>query len=380
MKFFPIEKIECAIDSVSSELNKSNRIDYVPAHLFAYLIIASSVFPDLSQTEIFRRLYCCYEEFYFLQNMNISISTDIFRAKRELGYEFVRKLSQTDVVPIANFQHAEKSIRKGYYKNWHLITLDTGQILVPDTSANHTMFNLKQIGEKPQGDVCYLEFVTLIENISKIMFGSQPIGSQKDKIETLLNIKQYLSDDMLCISSQKTFIPEAWEPLSLNASLLWQIHSNTKMKIMKRYPDSSSLSYIYANQNDMKRGRNRIPVRLIKYKIIQGQQDLDVHKRSQVKLKLITSILDYKQAPAVDLVKIYLKRAKWNNILEFYNDYCIKDQFSFRSKSPDLIFQEFYGFLLANYTIRRCFFEAFYNIDESATATMSSNDSVIICT
>lgn len=378
---FPINDIRHLMDEVVPEyvvFAELNKKEPIPAHLFIYLVIAMSVFPHLNQTEILRRLFCSHEDYFFIPTMYENMSSQIQRAKTKLGSKLFEEMANHFIKPVISFEEDTNNCNHGQYNNWHLITLDIGRIPVPETPENQNMPSFIKIDRDLNTNSIYFEFITLIENTSNVMFGAQPIFDQANRNEIILSVHKNLTPKMLCISSPKIFLSELWDSLSKRTNLLWKIESNMRLKCVKRYPDGSYLSYIYPNKIDMKRQKNRIPIRLIKYRLFDRQQNTTDDKVSQIKDKLITSVLDYKQAPAIDLIKLYIKRAKLIDTFDWYKQNSSRDQFLFRSKTPDLVIQEFFGFLLADYVIKKNSFTAFQQIIDSDDQNININ--VTICT
>ena len=74
--------------------------------------------------------------------------------------------------------------------------------------------------------------------------------------------------------------------------------------------------------------------------------------------RLATSILEAEQAPAEELAALYHERWEIETTLDELKTHLRGARIVLRSKTPDLVRQEFYGLLLAHFAIRGLMHEA----------------------
>ena len=125
----------------------------------------------------------------------------------------------------------------------------------------------------------------------------------------------------------------------------------------KRLPDGSYLSRIYASTKDRRKKRNGIVVRVIDYRL-KNVADAEPLYR------LITTILDHEQAPAKELAALYHERWEIETTLDELKTHLRGAQIVLRSKTPELVQQEFFGLLMAHFAIRGLMHEAALKADE----------------
>ena len=82
-------------------------------------------------------------------------------------------------------------------------------------------------------------------------------------------------------------------------------------------------------------------VRVIEYKL-EGVED------AQPFYRVITTILDPRQAPAAELAALYIERWEIETAFDELKTHVRGSRVVLRSKTPDLVRQEFYGFLMAH--------------------------------
>jgi IS4 transposase len=74
--------------------------------------------------------------------------------------------------------------------------------------------------------------------------------------------------------------------------------------------------------------------------------------------RLITTILDHKLAPAEKLAALYHERWEIETALDELKTHLRGARIQLRSKTPDLVRQEFYGLMMTHYAIRGLMHEA----------------------
>ena len=80
--------------------------------------------------------------------------------------------------------------------------------------------------------------------------------------------------------------------------------------------------------------------------------------------RLVTTILDPAQAPATDLAALYHERWEIEGALDELKTHLRGAGVVLRSKTPDLVRQEFWGLLLAHFAVRGLMHEAALRADE----------------
>jgi len=139
--------------------------------------------------------------------------------------------------------------------------------------------------------------------------------------------------------------------------LLWRTRQNARLDVEKRLPDGSYLSWIYASTSDRRNRRKGIVVRVIDYRL------KDVPDAEPI-YRLITTILDHEQAPAKELAALYHERWEIETALDELKTHLRGAQIVLRSKTPELVKQEFFGLLMAHFAIRGLMHEAALKADE----------------
>jgi hypothetical protein len=112
--------------------------------------------------------------------------------------------------------------------------------------------------------------------------------------------------------------------------------------------DGSYLTRIYLNQPDQRAHRNGQQVRVVEYEFDDG-----VDRDSEQRYRLLCTIDDAQAAPAGELGALYHERWELENALDELKVHQRGPRVVLRSKAPDGVYQEAYGYLCTQYAIRR---------------------------
>ena len=141
------------------------------------------------------------------------------------------------------------------------------------------------------------------------------------------------------------------------ADLLWRVKSNLRLPRTAVLEDGSYLSVIYPSEKDRRHATNGIQVRVVEYRL-EGVADAEPLYR------LVTTIGDPAKAPATDLAALYHERWEIEGALAELKTQLRGARVVLRSKTADLVRQEFWGLLLAHFAVRGLMHEAALRADE----------------
>ena len=166
-----------------------------------------------------------------------------------------------------------------------------------------------------------------------------------------------LDGGMLCLADRGFFGYAMWrQALATQAQLLWRMKKNAVLPCDKRLVDGSYLSRIYPSEKDKKRQTHSIRVRVIEYRL-EGVTDAEPIYR------LVTSVMDPRQGPAHELAALYHERWEIETALDEIKTHLRGAKIVLRSKTPELVRQEFYGLLMAHFAVRALMHEAALKAD-----------------
>lgn len=349
-KTFPPARIHAVLKATGKA---SIRERDLPAHVVVYYVIALALYVHCSYREVLR---CLLEGVQWLINPSLPIKvagkSGISQARTRLGWEPLRELHDQIVQPIAL-----PATRGAWYRRWRLVSLDGSTLDVADENSNAQAFG-RPGASRGASAFPQLRFVSLVENGTHVLFGTQ-MGPYRSGETTLAkSVLPALRAGMLCLADRQFFGFECWKQArATEAELLWRLKTNARLACEKRLADGSYLSAIYPTDKDRRHRTQGIAVRVIEYRL-QGVAGVEPMYR------LVSSILDSKHAPAEELAALYHERWEIESALDELKTHLRGAKIVLRSKTPDLVRQEFYGLMLAHFAIRGLMHEAALTANE----------------
>jgi hypothetical protein len=198
----------------------------------------------------------------------------------------------------------------------------------------------------------------LLENGTHVLFGTQVGSYGMSEMALAQGVLSWLGQGMLCLADRYFFSFEfGQQAQARGAELLWRVRRNLRLPCERRLADGSYLSRIYPSEQDRKHQRNGMMVRVIEYR-------LEGVAGAEPRYRLITTILDPEQAAALELAALYHDRWEVETALDELKTHLRGARIVLRSKTPDLVRQEFYGLMMAHFAIRGLMHEAALQADE----------------
>lgn len=349
-KSFPVDAIRTALNSTG---RTSIRQRDLPAHVVVYYVIALALYMQSSYREVLR---CLLEGVKWLlgpgTTLKVTGKSGISQARTRLGYEPLRQLHDHIVKPIA-----AEATKGAWYRTWRLISMDGSTLDTADEKDNEKTFG-RPSASRGKSAYPQIRFVSLVENGTHVLFGTRMGGVDTGEITLAKEVLTSLVTGMLCLADRNFFGFELWnQARATGADLLWRIKKNLRLPCEKRLPDGSYLSRIYASPKEQRHGQNGVVVRVIEYRLqgIPGTEPI---------YRLLTTILDHEAAPADELAALYHERWEIETALDELKTHLRGSRIVLRSKTPDLVQQEFYGLMMAHFAVRGLMHEAALAADE----------------
>ncbi len=349
-KFFPAEKVR---EILKETRRASLRERDLPAHVVVYYVIALALYMRSSYREVLR---CLLEGVQWLLDPSTTVKvagkSGISQARSRLGAEPLKRLYSATVTPIAG-----RRTKGAWYRQWRLISLDGSTLDTADTVDNEKAFG-RPGASRGSSAFPQIRFVTLLENGTHVLWAARMDRYATDEITLAQDVVPALRPGMLCLADR--FFPSygLWQKAAqTGADLLWRTRRNARLDPDRRLSDGSYLSRIYASTSDRRNQRKAIVVRVIDYRLnnVEGAEPV---------YRLITTILDPTQAPAKELAALHHERWEIETALDELKTHLRGAQIVLRSKTPELVEQEFWGLLMAHYAIRGLMHEAALKADE----------------
>ena len=324
----PLSRVKAALQAQG---RASRRQRELPAHVVVYYVICLALFMRVSYREVLR---CLLEGLAWLlgpgQALQVTGKSGISQARTRLGWEVMRQLYEEVVKPLG-----VEATRGAWYRGWRLVSLDGSTLAVADEKDNERAFG-RPANSRGQGAYPHLRFVSLVENGTHILFAARLGSYATGEIALAEEVIASLQRGMLCLADRLFFSYRLWHRAHAGgADLLWRVY----------------LSRIYPSAPVRRRPSEAVVVRVIEYR-------LEGVPGAEPAYRLVTTLLDPAQAPGEELAALYHERWEIEGAFDELKTHLRGAQIVLRSKTPDLVRQEFYGLLLAHFAVRGLMHEA----------------------
>lgn len=175
------------------------------------------------------------------------------------------------------------------------------------------------------------------------------IGAYRDAESTMVeHVLDALTPEMLVLADRGFFSYALWRNASdTGADLLWRVSTGrngpTPPTHVEDLADGSWLAHLRAAKD---RHGEPMLARVIDYTVDDGRDNPPVAYR------LLTTLTDPDTAPAVELAAAYAQRWEIESVFDELKTHQRGSKVVLRSKSPDLVLQEIWGYLCCHYAIR----------------------------
>jgi hypothetical protein len=241
-----------------------------------------------------------------------------------------------------------------FWRGRRLVAVDGTTLDLPDTPSNVESFGRPGSSRgEGKGAFPQIRLAALAECGTHAIFAvaTGPLRTHESVLARRLFA--HLGSGMLLLADRGFVGFDLWAAAAgTGADLLWRVKTNMVLPVVELLPDGSYLSRIAA-AGDRKRA-NPATVRVVEY-TLAGADTV---------YRLITTILDPQQAPAVELAALYAQRWEFETALDEVKTHQRGAGLVLRSRHPDGVQQEVYGFLLVHYAIRELMWQAAHHAGE----------------
>lgn len=338
------------IDQVLFETERVNaRERALPAHVMMYYVIAMALYADVSTEEVLR---CVVEGARWLGDpttADLPTKSAISQARSRLGAAPVEALYRATVAPIAT-----PGTPGAWYRGWRVMSLDGTTLDIGDTDANATAFGrpASARGVNATGAFPQVRLVGLVENGTHVLTDAQMGAYGTSERVLVAPVLDALAGDMLCLADRGFISFDLWQRAArTGAALLWRVPSVYTLPILERFADGSYRSALRGNSSCTSADRTPQAVRVITYTLPGGPTP-------SRRYRLVTTLLSPDRAPATELATLYHERWEIESAFDELKTHLRGARRVLRSKTPDLVYQEAWGFLLAHFALRALMHEA----------------------
>jgi hypothetical protein len=332
---FTPEAVDAAVASTGRG-GVRNRL--LPARVTVYYVLGMCLFSGQGYEEVMRLLVGGLEWMSrWRRAWSVPSTAAIAKARARLGAAPLRALFTATVRPIAT-----EATRGAWYRGLRLVAMDGATLDVPDTTENDECFGRPGSGRgEGKGAFPQIRLVGIAECGTHAMFAAA-IGPYRAAERTLATqVLPAVGPGMVLMADRGFTSYQLWQrAAATGADLLWRATNVFSLPVLQELPDGSYLSHL------IRKDMEPITVRVIQYTIDDGPAPEGEHYR------LVTTLLDPDRAPAAELAELYAQRWEFETALDELKTHQRGAKVVLRSKSPDGVEQEVWGFLLVHWAIR----------------------------
>ena len=266
----------------------------------------------------------------------------IFQARVRLGFEAVEALFRRVAAPLAT-----AATPGAWLGGRRLVAIDGCCLDVADTPENAVFFGRPGVSKGEKAAFPQARVVAVAECGTHAVFDAVVGSYGTAKVVLARELIGRVRPGMLLLADRGFYGFGLWKAaVATGADLLWRMRSSQRLDPIEILADGSYLSQVFEVHNYKRRGDGLI-VRVI-----------DDGRPNENRYQLITTILDPDDASATDLAIAYGQRWEIEGVLDELKTHQRGPRAVLRSKSPDLVLQEIWGYLCCHYAIRTLMWEA----------------------
>lgn len=338
-------------ETIAQSERQTQRVRKLPAHLVVCLVIAFSFWSKAAMRDVLKNLVdgMSAEWTRLSQYWQVPNSASISEARQRLGCQVMRQLFEQVVRPLATPQTPG-----AFLKGLRVMAMDGTLLSVPDSAANARVFGYR--GTRFHQHVAFptVRLVLLVEAgthlITDALLCPYRIGERRRALKLLRSVGAGM---LLMWDRGLHSFRMVHATLAQTAEYLGRVPANVKFEVEQILPDSSYLSWMYPDRKSKQAGASPIRVRVIEYRI-ESEQPTE----PTLTYRLITSLLDAQQFPAVLLAEHYHQRWEVENTIDEVKTHLLGRKVAIRSLKPREVVQEVYGLLLGHWAVRSLMVQA----------------------
>lgn len=335
----PADQVHAVLDEHGCN---SQRVRSFPAVAGVYYCMALSLYPEAAYEEVFAVVAQGLAWAAGAAEPARVAKSSISALRSRIGAAPLSELLQRCCVPLAEAQAHPQA----FYAGLRLVAIDGSNFELPDEADNvhHFGYPGSRTGHAgyPQA-----QCAVLVECATHAIFAANLGPYRASEWEVCEPLLKRLQPGMLCLADRGFNGCEYWrQAQATGAQLLWRCAANRQLPVRQALSDGSYLSALYPSKKGRRAGAaEAIAVRVIEY-ALPGLPE------AKPRYRLLTTLLDPLAAPALELAALYHERWQVEAVFDELKTHLRQSRRVLRSKTAELVRQEFYGWVLAHYAVR----------------------------
>jgi hypothetical protein len=348
-RVFPPDVVDAVIERTGSGEQRSRLL---PSRLMVYYVMSLALFSAGSYEEVMRSLLAGMEWVTGrFRAWQMPTKAAIFKARTRLGSTVMAELFAEVAKPLA------APGGPGFYKSWRLVSVDGTCLDLADTPVIERAYGRPGTATELKSAYPQARVLGLVECGTHAVLSAVVSGFSTSEHDLYPALLADVQEGMLLMADRGFFSYTAWkDSAGTGAGLLWRMKASNVLPVIEELDDGSYLSDLYASPKDRRKNADPIRVRVIEYTVTTGEETSE--------FRLITNIMDPAGAAADDLAETYAKRWEIESCFDELKTHQRGPGTVLRSKTPDGVLQEIYGYLCVHYAIRSLIGGIAHHFDE----------------
>jgi hypothetical protein len=303
------------IEEILNETGKrEKRTRLLPAHVVVRFCMAMCLFYGDDYEEVMRKLAGSLRRMRSWSDAwHVPSDSAISQARRRLGPEPMREAFERVAEPVA-----ELGTKGAWLNSRRLMAVDGFVLDIPDTPENVDAFKVSQDG-KLRSSYPQVRVVGLGECGSHAIIDATITDCKTGEQTSLPKLFRSFEPDMLVFADRNFYGFDLWrQALKSGASLAWRVSTTVHLPAVVELDDGSYLSVVFRNKLrhyhrtaiiDSVRADEPIhPAQAIMVRVVEYDIPDRTGNGKDEHIRLVTSILDPRDTPAVELAAAYHER------------------------------------------------------------------------
>jgi Insertion element 4 transposase N-terminal/Transposase DDE domain len=338
----PPEVVHAVLDEHG---RNTKRVRSFPAVAGIYYCMALSLYPEAAYEEVFAVVAQGLAWSSGAAEPALVSKSSISGLRTRIGAAPLAELVRRCCVSLADVRtHPD-----AFYAGLRLVAIDGSCFELPDEADNAAEFGYPGSRTSVAGHAGYPQArcAALVECATHAILGANLGPYRTGEWELFSPLLPRLSPGMLCMADRGFNGFEHWrQAQATGAQLLWRCSDTRQLTMNTLLDDGSYLSTLSPTGVGRAQAvEQAIVVRVIEY-AMPGDGE------AQPRYRLLTTLLDASAAPALELAALYHRRWEIEAVFDELKTHLRQSRRVLRSKTPELVRQEFYGWVLAHYAVR----------------------------
>ena len=338
----PPETVHAVLDEHGCN---TRRVRSFPAVAGVYYCMALSLYPEAAYEEVFAVVAQGLAWASGAAEPTLVRKSSISALRSRIGAAPLSELVRRCCIPLAQ----QRTHPQAFYAGRRLVAIDGSCFELPDEADNAATFGYPGSRTSLAGHAGYPQArcAILVECATHAILGANLGPYRSGEWELCAPLLERLAPGMLCMADRGFNGFEHWrQAQATGADLLWRCSDTRQLPVQTLLEDGSYLSVISPAGVSRAQAREQaVAVRVIEY-AMPGDGE------AQPRYRLLTTLLDASVAPAMELAALYHQRWEIEAVFDELKTHLRQSRRVLRSKTPELVRQEFYGWILAHYAVR----------------------------